>query len=145
MKTTYKNNYHPLIILLYTSGMLSEQSIKQIPRTTRYNWRKFKYDNYHGYEWAQPYINDFDDIKEVFQSMFTARAIRTILKARRGYYNMLGEFSHHKNLMNMQANSIVTSVEEMAQFSGVTVKKACQFYGISKDWYYTKKRKSFVH
>ena len=41
----------------------------------------------------------------------------------------------------MQANSIVTSVEEMAQFSGVTVKKACQFYGISKDWYYTQKKK----
>ena len=68
MKNTYKNNYHPLIILLFTSGMLSEQSIKQIPRTTRYNWRKFQHDNYHGYEWAQPYINDFDDIKEVFQS-----------------------------------------------------------------------------
>jgi hypothetical protein len=121
--------------------MLSKNELANIARTTKYNWRDFKHEDYYGYDWAKDYIHQFDAIKDVFESKFTARAIRTILKTRRGYYNMLGEFAHHKNLMKMHADNIVASVEDMAKFSGVTVKKACKFYGISKDWYYTQKQK----
>ena len=55
---------------------------------------------------------------------------------------MLGELTHHKNLLKLHANSIIASVEEMARFSGVSVKKACKFYGTSKDWYYAQKQKN---
>ena len=140
MITVYKRNYHPLIILLFTSGMLSDHSVKQIPRTTRYNWRDFKHEDYYGYEWAQSYINQFDDIKEVFQSKFTLRAIKTILQTRCGFYDMLGEFIQHKNLLKLKADSIVSSIEDMLYISGMSVKKACKFYGISKDWYYTQRK-----
>jgi len=54
---------------------------------------------------------------------------------------MLGELVHHKNLLKQNASSIVSSVEDMAQFSNVTIRKVCKFYGISKDWYYAQKRK----
>ncbi len=141
MSHHYKRNYHPLIVILFNSGMLSVRELDQIPRTTRYNWRNFSHDNYYGNEWATSYIKQFDDIKDVFQSKFTARAIRTILRTRRGYYKMLGELVHHKNLLKQHASSIVTSIEDMTQFSNTTITKACKFYGISKDWYYAQKRK----
>ena len=121
--------------------MLSSEELHQLPRTTKHNWKHFNHDSYYGYHWAEGYIKQFDDIKDVFQSRFTARAIKTILKTRRGYYKMLGELVHHKNLLKQHANSIVTSIEDMAQFSKVTIVKACKFYGISKDWYYAQKRK----
>ena len=121
--------------------MLSINELDHIPRTTKYNWKQFEHHNYYGYEWALDYIKQFDDIKDVFQSKFTARAIKTILKTRKGFYNMLGELVHHKNLLKQHANSIITSIEDMARFSNVTISKACKFYGISKDWYYAQKRK----
>ena len=136
-----KRNYHPLIIILFTSGMLSTQELNELPRTTKYNWKHFNHDNYFGHQWAENYIKQFDDIKDVFQSKFTAHAIKTILKTRRGFYNMLGELVHHKNLLKQHASSIITSIEDMAKFSNVTIVKACKFYGISKDWYYAQKRK----
>ncbi|MBV7270735.1 hypothetical protein [Winogradskyella luteola] len=136
-----KRNYHPLIIVLFASGMLSLQELNEIPRTTKYNWRQFNHNSYYGHHLVESYIKQFDDIKDVFQSKFTARAIKTILKTRRGFYNMLGELAYHKNLLKRHANSIVTSIEDMAEFSRVTITKACKFYGISKDWYYAQKRK----
>lgn len=136
-----KRNYHPLIIILFTSGMLSIDELGQLPRTTKHNWKHFKHDNHFGHEWVESYIKQFDDIKDVFQSKFITRAIKTILKTRRGFYNMLGELVHHKNLLKQHVDSIVTSVEDMAQFLDVTIRKACKFYGISKDWYYAQKRK----
>lgn len=136
-----KRNYHPLIIILFASGMLSLDELSELPRTTKHNRKHFKHDNYFGHQWVENYIKQFDDIKDVFQSKFTARAIKTILKTRRGYYNMLGELVHHKNLLKLHAKSIVASIEEMARFSKVTIVKSCKFYGISKDWYYAQKRK----
>lgn len=136
-----KRNYHPLIIILFASGMLSPYELSKLPRTTKHNWKQFEHNNYFGHQWAETYIKQFDDIKDVFQSKFTARAIKTILKTRRGYYKMLGELVHHKNLLKLHAKNIVTSIEDMARFSKVTIVKACKFYGISKDWYYAQKRK----
>ena len=141
MNTAYKRNYHPFIILLFVNGMLPAEVLKQLPKTTKYNWNQFKHENYYGYQWAESYINEFDQIKDVFQSKFTARAIKTILKVRRSYYNMLGELVKNKNILKQQAQNIIHSIEHITQFSGITIKKACKFYGISKDWYYTQKQK----
>ncbi|MGV6862632.1 MAG: hypothetical protein ACWA41_12745 [Putridiphycobacter sp.] len=43
----YKNNYHPLIILLYHSNMLSIEELNKIPRTTKRNWNKFNNTDYY--------------------------------------------------------------------------------------------------
>jgi len=51
-----KRNYHPLIIILFTSGMLSTQELNELPRTTKYNWKHFNHDNYFGHQWAENYI-----------------------------------------------------------------------------------------
>ena len=100
MANTYKRTYHPLIIILFNSGMLSLEELSEILRTTKHNWKHFNHDNYFGYQWAETYIKQFDEIKDVFQSKFTARTIKTILKTRRGFYNMLGELVNHKIYSN---------------------------------------------
>jgi len=136
-----RRNYHPLLIILFASGMLPNEALNKLPRTTKHNWKHFEHDNYNGSEWVESYIKQFDNIKDVFQSKFTARVIKTILKTRRRYYKMHGEIKHNKNLLKLHADSIVVSVEDMARFFGVTVHRAGKFYGISKDWYYIQKRK----
>ena len=37
----YKRNYHPLIILLYVSGMLDTKQLCELPKTTKFNWNRF--------------------------------------------------------------------------------------------------------
>ncbi|WP_405610849.1 hypothetical protein [Polaribacter sp. Asnod1-A03] len=54
---------------------------------------------------------------------------------------MLGELAHNKKLLKLHASNIVNSVEHLAHLSKVSVVSACKYYGISKDWYYTQKRK----
>ncbi len=45
----FKRNYHPLIILFYSNGMLSQQQLKLLPKTTKHNWNKFSHDKYYHY------------------------------------------------------------------------------------------------
>lgn len=60
---------------MFTSGMLDIQQQKDIPKTTKYNWKKIKHENYYGHEIAIDYINQFDAIKDVFASKFTFKAL----------------------------------------------------------------------
>ena len=137
----YKRNYHPLIILLYASGMLDINQIAQIPKTTKYNWNQFKHENYYGNDWAKNYIHQFEEIKSVFASAFLYKSLRFLIETRKGYLCMLQEFSYNKQLLKLHANKIITSIEKMKSLAKVNVKTACKYYGISKDWYYREKAK----
>lgn len=121
--------------------MLDTQQLKQLPKTTKHNWNTFRHENYYGYEMALPYIKQFDDIKDIFASQYIKKALRFILHTRRGYYKMLGELKHNKNLLKLHANNIIDSIDHIASFAKVKVTTACKYYGVSKDWYYTQKRK----
>ncbi|CAL2080910.1 hypothetical protein [Tenacibaculum sp. 190524A02b] len=137
----YKRCYHPLLIVLYTSDMLSDQQIAQIPKTTRHNWKKFTHQEYYGYQWATDYIEQFDAIKEVYASKFLFTSLRFLIATRKGYLHMLGELAHNKNLLQLHASKIVSSINHLASLSKVSVVTACKYYGVSKDWYYIQKRK----
>lgn len=137
----YKRNYHPLIIVLYASGMLDNTQTSQIPKTTRYNWKQFSHENYYGNDWVIDYIEQFDAIKDIFASKFLFKSLRFLIETRKGYRNMLGELIQNKNLLKLHASKIVSSVEYLASLYKVSVVTACKYYGVSKDWYYKEKRK----
>ena len=137
----YKRNYHPLIILMFTSGMLDIQQQKDIPKTTKYNWKKIKHENYYGHEIAIDYINQFDAIKDVFASKFTFKALRLMLKTRSGYYQMLQGIQQKKKLLKDNAESIINGVDQIVESTNINRSTACRLYGISKDWYYAQKQK----
>jgi hypothetical protein len=137
----YKKNYHPLAIFLYASGMLDVKQDGELPETTKYNWNQFKHENYYETDWVSSYINQFDNIKDVFASAFPYKSLRFLIETRKGYLNMLQEFSHSKQLLKLHANKIITSIENMKSLANVNVKTACKYYGISKDWYYREKAK----
>ncbi|WP_339883497.1 hypothetical protein [Polaribacter vadi] len=137
----YKRNYHPLVVLLYTSGMLDMRQIGELPKTTKYNWNQFKHENYYGTDWVSSYINQFEDIKTVFASAFLYKSLRFLIETRKGYLSMLQEFSYNKQLLKLHADKIISSIEKMKSLANVNVVTACKYYGISKDWYYREKAK----
>jgi len=137
----YKRNYHPLIILLYASGMLGTKQLSELPKTTKHNWNQFKHQNYYGNEWVSSYVEQFDNIKDVFASAFLYKSLRFLIETRKGYLHMLQEFSHNKQLLKLHADKIITSIEKMKSLAKVNVKTACKYYGVSKDWYYREKAK----
>jgi len=121
--------------------MLDIKQVDDLPKTTKYNWNQFKHENYYGTEWVTSYIDQFEDIKTVFASAFLYKSLRFLIETRKGYLNMLQEFSHNKQLLKLHANKIITSIEKMKSLANVNVKTACKYYGISKDWYYKEKAK----
>ncbi|WP_405610846.1 hypothetical protein [Polaribacter sp. Asnod1-A03] len=76
----YKRNYHPLVILLYVSGMLDAKQLCKLPKTTKHNWNQFKHENYYGNDWTTDYIAQFEAIKDVFSSKFFSRNKKRISK-----------------------------------------------------------------
>lgn len=121
--------------------MLDDKQIAEIPKTTKHNWKQFAHENYYGNDWVSDYIHQFDAIKEVFASKFLFKSLRFLAETRKGYLNMLGEFSQNKKLLKLHASKIVSSIEHLASLSKVSVVTACKYYGVSKDWYYQQKRK----
>jgi transposase InsO family protein len=137
----HKKIYHPLIIILYINGMLDTNQLQAIPKTTKHNWNKFKHEDYYGYEWVVNYIDQLDDIKAVFQSRYTKKVIRFMLIVRNAYYNMLKEFMYNKNLLKLNSNYMIESIDCMSSITKLNIKRICKFYGISKDWYYSHKKR----
>tara|TARA_R110002051_G_C8744341_1_gene499508 strand:- start:979 stop:2217 length:1239 start_codon:yes stop_codon:yes gene_type:complete len=121
--------------------MLDTKKIRELPKTTKYNWNQFSHENYYGNDWVATYIKQFEDIKSVFASTFLFKSLRFFVETRKGYLNMLQEFSYNKQLLKLHADKIITSIEKMKSLANINVKTACKYYGISKDWYYNQKRK----
>ena len=87
----YKKSYHPLIIMLYTSGMLSEQQIKEIPKTTRWNWDKFIAEQHFHYNRAEDYVKDLNNFSKIYQEKQLYRTIKFLLQLNKGYSQILNQ------------------------------------------------------
>ncbi len=121
--------------------MLDTKQLCELPKTTKYNWNQFKHDNYYGTDWVSSYVEQFDNIKDVFASAFLYKSLRFLIETRKGFLNMLQEFSHNKQLLKLHADKIIRSIEKMKYLANVNIKTACKYYGVSKDWYYREKTK----
>jgi hypothetical protein len=104
--------------------MLDSVQVKQLPKTTKYNWNQFRHENYYGNDWSTSYIIHFEYIKEVFASSFLYKSLRFLIETRKGYLYMLQEFSHNKQLLKLHADKIITSIEKMKSLTNVNVKTA---------------------
>ncbi len=136
-----KRKYHPLIILMYTSGMLDHLQINEIPRNTRWRWNHFDHTNYYGYELAEDYIDKFDQVKEIYSSKYAYKATRFICSMSNGYKEIVAEFEQQKSILRKNALRIVDSIDRMKYNSGVNLDKICRLLGVSKDWYYRHRKK----
>ncbi|MBL4708051.1 MAG: hypothetical protein JKY48_06390 [Flavobacteriales bacterium] len=130
-----------MIILLYKSDMLDHEQIQQIPKTTRVYWNDFAHQNCYGFDWAEKYIGQFDQIKEVYSNSFLFKSMVFMVQARQGFLNIIQEVQQSKNLIRKHAESMVSSVDFMRTRTDLKVKQICQYFGISKDWYYSQKRR----
>ncbi len=137
----YKRNYHPFISYFYVADMLSFEQMNQIPKRTLQHWDKHKNKKYHFQDWVLPYTENLNDIKKVHQRVNLKRTMKFIIKISDGYHNVLNEITNNKKLLKQNADTIVNSIDEIVSLSKIKVKRACQFYGVSSDWYYREKRK----
>jgi len=121
--------------------MLSTEQLSLLPKTTKHNWNQFRHTDYYGCKWTESYIKQFDNIKDVFASTFLYRSLRFFVETRKGYHAMLGELTHHKNLLKLHAHEIIQSIDHIRSVAKVKATTACKYYGVSKDWYYREKSK----
>lgn len=132
----YKTRYHPMIILLYHSKMLSPEQVKCIPRTTRNNWNKFSHENYFGYDIAKDYIEDFDYMKDVLTNKHLKRGMKTMCAMSYGYKDIIANIEGNKKLLRKHREDITFSIERMAKHGHLKIKDACKLFGVSRDWFY---------
>lgn len=137
----YKRNYHPLIILFYTYGMLDHEQLAYIPKNTRNNWNKFKHDNYHCEDWVKPFLKNFEDIKDVYMQAHLRKTIVLLLSISKGYQNVLSSITQQKSLLKQNAGTIVNAIDKLVNVTNIKVERACKLFCVSKDWFYREKRK----
>lgn len=138
---SYKRKYHPLIVLLYASNMLDYEQIQQVPKTTRIYWNAFKHQECYGFEWAEKYIGQFEQIKEVYASSFLFKSMLLMIQARKGFLFIINEVQVSKKLMRKHASTMLTSVDLMRQKTKLKLSSICNLFGISRDWYYKQKQR----
>lgn len=137
----YKRKYHPLIILLYTSGMLTEQQIKEIPKTTRHNWNNFVADQHYHYNWAEDYVKDLNNFTKIYQQKQLYKSVKFLIQVTEGFRSVLNQIANNKKLLKNNAKSIVQSIDIAVSYTKIKTQTVCNFYGVSKDWFYRQKRK----
>lgn len=129
-------HYHPLIIILYVSNMLSPDKLAIIPSSTRYRWNKFNHDNYDLEDWCLEYIKQFDDIKEVYNKKSLHRAVKVLTKVSRAYCGIMANLEDGKKLMREHALSLTQNIKELSTYTKLPIKKLVPLYGVTTDWYY---------
>lgn len=140
-QSIYKRNYHPLVILFYTYGMLDSEQLNAIPKNTRSNWNKFKHEHYDCTNWVAPYLLQFDDLKSIFMREHLRKTILIMISISDGFHKVLSSITKKKSLIKDNALSIITSIDTLVRVSNIKIARVCNFYGVTKDWYYREKRK----
>ena len=138
---TYKNKYHPLVILMYHSKMLSVEELNKIPRNTKRNWKRFKHSNYYGFEMAEAYIDDFDHIKDVLRNKHLKSAMKFMCTLSNGYKSLISEIEDNKKLVKKHKHQISNAISKIAKQGKLNISKACHLFGVSKNWFYRHRKK----
>ncbi|WP_299101952.1 hypothetical protein [uncultured Winogradskyella sp.] len=141
IENLYKRNYHPLIPLFYTKGLLSKQQLDKIPKRTLQHWKKNKNKHYDFDHWVLPFTNDIEDIKKTIERQQLKKAIRLMIRVSDGYHQILKTVGKNKQLQKQNASYVVNSIDSIINLTKIKTQRACKFYGVSSDWYYREKRK----
>jgi len=72
---------------------------------------------------------------------FLKETIRFVVNVSDGYHQVLSSITNNKKALKENAKHIITSIDKIVITTKIKAKKACQFYGVSKDWYYREKNK----
>lgn len=136
MTNQYKKNYHPLIIILYVSNMLSPDKLAIIPSSTRYRWNKFSHDNYDLEEWCLEYIKQFEEIKEIHNKKSLHRAVKVLTKMSKGYCEIMESIEDGNKLMRDNALNLTKNIKELSNYTKLPIKKIVKLFGVTTDWYY---------
>lgn len=140
--THYKRNYHPLIPVFYSKGLLNKQQLDEIPKRTLQHWKKNKNKNYDFNHWVIPFTEHIEDIQKTYERKQLKKAMQFIIKISDGYHHILNNVTENKKILKQNAKYIISSIDEIISLSNIKVKRACKFYGVSSDWYYREKRKA---
>ena len=71
--------------------MLSEQQIKEIPKTTRWNCDKFIDEQHFHYNWSEDYVKDLNNFSKIYQEKQLYRTIKFLLQLNKGYSQILNQ------------------------------------------------------
>jgi len=137
----YKRNYHPLIPLLYTKGILDKNQLSDIPKRTLQHWNKHKNKQYDFENLVSPYLNELENIQKIYQQKQLKKTMKFILHLSDGYQKVLQNIHRSKRVVKQNKSFIMTAIHQIITTSGISTKRACKFYGVSSDWYYREKRK----
>jgi hypothetical protein len=135
------NRYHPLVILLYHSNMLSIKQIENIPRSTRYRWDKFEHQDYYGTEWADSYVNQFEQIKQVYARKNLYRTVKFLCTMSQGFENIMDGVQSKNKVLRENAIQFTRSIKQFSKLSRQPISKVLRLFGSNNDWYYRNREK----
>lgn len=118
MQTTY-NRYHPLLVILYHSNMLSANEMKTIARSTRYRWDQFRHEDYFGAEMIETYIKQFEEIKNVYSRKHLYQSVRILCELSNGYHGILEGLDSKYKVLRENAFQFTDSIKQISKKTGV--------------------------
>jgi len=121
--------------------MLDQEQLAFIPKNTRKNWNKFKHEHYDCEDWVKPFLENFQDIKDIYMREHLRKTMLFLLTVSNGYHQVLSSVAKNKKLLKENTIAMVTSIEKLVEVSNIKVSRVCKFYGVSKDWFYREIRK----
>lgn len=135
-----KNDYHPLIILLFLLDMLPFEVVKQIPRTTLNDWKKKSLEQCFGASHCAIYVKHFNDVSYAYKYSFTRHALSIAICIQKTLQTITSQNKLYKKILRTQKSNIIEHITTLAQ-KGFTTNKACKLFGIKPSWYLYHKQK----
>ena len=123
--------------------MLNAEQLKLIPRTTKLYWDSLNLEDTFGHEWVENYMDQFHEVKEVYQKKFAFRSIRLLANVHELFFEFMDSIKQKKKFIKKNKALLLDKIETLQKNKLVSLERACKLFHVTTAWYRKQKSKLF--
>ena len=135
-----KRVYHPLVVLCYVMGELSDEYVSDIPKSTLSYWRNMQdHKNLHGYDWVAHFFDSVVETRAVAERKMGKKVVRLMSRVYCCYDRLIDNMKGYKKTVKTHAHTVINTIDHLSDT--VSLSTACRFLRITTHQYYRLKNK----
>ena len=141
MKNNGKRSYHPLVQFFFFSGMLTDEQIAHIPKSTIDYWKSLEHETMFGFEWVEKFHAHHRDFDAITKQQIVFKSARMCARVLDGFTTTFSNAKQYKKTIRNNAQSLIKTIDHLAL--SISLDKACKVFRITTNQYYRWKNKLF--
>ena len=126
--THIRNSYHSNVILAFQIDLLPHELLKQIPYSTRHNWKNYNTSKLFGYEDHRINASDLDTLRKIAGHKKLLKAAGALIRINAILRSSLQSVRGHSKIMGKSSEQIIAM---LSRYSSIGKEKILKWIGLT--------------